>query len=109
MAAVVLGCCAKTACLQRQRCINSHAQTQRTLAVCSSNKHEPAACAAGCLKVPSLQRWETARTAPRETCPCGCRSTTACATACEWKKNQLLHHSRCNGFALLLSVLQCSV
>ena len=109
MAAFAIGCLANTACLQRQRCINSHAQTQRTLAACSSNINGPAACAAGCFEVQSHQRWETARTAPRETCPCSCRSTTACATACEWKKNELLHHSRFNEVALLLCVLMCAV
>jgi len=109
MAAVAACCCKNTACLQRQRCINSHAQTQRTVAACSSNKNGPAACAAGCFEAQSIQRWETARTAPRETCPCGCRTTTACATACEWKKNELLHHSRCYSVALLLCILMCSI
>ena len=95
----------KDSLFARQRCINSHAQTQRTLSACSSNKNGPAACAAGCLQDQTIQRWETARTAPRETCPCSCRTNTACATACEWKKNELLHHSLCYMVALLLCVL----
>ena len=89
----------------RQRWINSHAQTQRTIPAWSTNKLGPAACAADCYQDKPIQRWETARTAPWGTCPCGCRTTTACATACEWKKNELLHHSPCNAVALLLCVL----
>ena len=105
MAAAAVCCRANTACLQRQRCINSHAQTQRTVAAWSTNKLGPAACAAGCFQSLAPQRWGTARTAPWGTCPCGCRTTTACVTACEWKKNELLHHSLCNAVALLLCVL----
>src|SRR4051812_25143363 len=105
MRAVAVCCAPNTACLQRQRCINSHAQTQRTVQAWSSNKNGLAACAAGCREARSIQRWETARTAPRETCPCGCCSNTACATACEWKKNELLHHSLCYTVSLLLRIL----
>src|SRR3569623_562484 len=103
MAAVEVGCRPKSACLHVSDA--SAAQTQRTVSACSSNKHGLAACAAGCFRVTAIQRWETARTAPQETCPCGCRTTTDCAPACEWKKNELLHHSRCYVVALLLCVL----
>src|SRR4051812_45533599 len=109
MEAVEVGCRTNTACLQRQQYINSHAQTQLTFPACSWSKNGPAACAAGCFQAQAPQRWETARTALRETCPYSCRATTSCATACEWKKNELLHHSLRYTVALLLRVLNCAV